>query len=88
MFSTGEELAARTKFYWDLSLLWQGRSHETKPLTTSSALSVCNTNMSKLSPERPLSLRFWKLQGAIIQGRKREKKTLRQNVINLESRRA
>jgi hypothetical protein len=66
MQSTADELMQKTRAYWFLSSVWNGRID--KIVQTGEAIDACSTMMMRTNCERPLSRSLFTLQGELIEG--------------------
>lgn len=66
MKTVAEELADKTRAYWLLSSVWNGRL--TSSVSTGKALEACVTILNKTNYERPLSNRVLDLRDELIEG--------------------
>lgn len=68
-------LESKTLEFWNTSCVLHGKPSQLPPkLTTEKAIKLCSDNMAVLNPVRPLSLRFYHMQDAIIMGSPRVRK--------------
>lgn len=66
MENLATELEQKTRNYWELSSIWNGRSSKT--LTIERGLRVITDNLNMTWQKRPLWNRFLDLQSNIISG--------------------
>lgn len=73
MESVSQELERKTQYYWGISkAFYAGVGID---LNTAQALKGCNDTLNTLNTARPLCRRTEHLQGRIIQGRGKRRKT-------------
>lgn len=73
MQTATDELAEKTLIFWNTSKVFY--AGEGPPMTMSQAIELCNVAFGTLGPSRPLKWRFFTLQGRLIQGRSKRRKT-------------